>query len=489
MGEGRDVYHEPEDRVLIRTEDVYQTTVDNGIERYSETLLGVVASFQNSGKPEGCNAQGTTGKSKRGQVACRLYARVNPATRVIEEARFKATGCLAMIACSSTVCAQIEGLTLGQALEVSVNDVAAALDGVPAGKANTLYFATEAVRALVGDFLLREGCTLAELDEHVPCNDYSVPCMMCEQCSLRKSRVEQRADEVRAAQEEAERAALAQVFEQARRDSADSKLSPASSWAALVPAHWEPDDLLAAVKAQLDAERKAHPAAQEEQGPRGSEPAAHRRSAYAGRAVGIPRRLASTRAQGMAQAPSPAKDAQQVPVAASAPSSQPATPAPALAVPRGYELRELEGEWTLVEVEEPQDAPAPEVNVEHIVLLQGTHDCYLYDRSIMTDAYARWAFLAAEDDPLVTLVTCAREESRLYPRPMPAASLLNEPFNLDVATVEAAWGQAQGDPRYADIRRTVASNGAVYYYSTDFLSAAQATALAEWNAVGRPMSV
>ena len=36
MGEGRDIYHEPPQRVLLRTADVYQTEVDDGVAGYSE---------------------------------------------------------------------------------------------------------------------------------------------------------------------------------------------------------------------------------------------------------------------------------------------------------------------------------------------------------------------------------------------------------------------------------------------------------------------
>ena len=55
--EGRDIYHEPDDRALIRTKDVYQTELDNGVEGYSETMLAIVANFKNAGKPEGSAAR------------------------------------------------------------------------------------------------------------------------------------------------------------------------------------------------------------------------------------------------------------------------------------------------------------------------------------------------------------------------------------------------------------------------------------------------
>lgn len=190
MGEGRDIYREPATRVLLRTVDVYQTEVDDGVVGYSDKLLSVVADYRNGGAPEGTNAQSMVGKSKRGEVAFRLFARINPQTRVIEAAGFKTRGCLAMTACASVACSMVEGRTLDEALQITTEDIRAAVDGVPAGKANTLTFAVEAIRAVVGDFLVREGIGLAALDAAVPCDGYSVSCLMCEHCSLRDIRTD-----------------------------------------------------------------------------------------------------------------------------------------------------------------------------------------------------------------------------------------------------------------------------------------------------------
>ena len=176
MSEGRDIYHEPKQKVLLRTADVYQTEVDDEVAGYSDKLLAIVADYHNGGRPEGMNAQAMVGKSKRGEVAFRLFGRINPETRVIEAAGFKTRGCLAMTGCASATC--------------SIEDVREAVGGVPAGKANTLTFSVEAVRALIGDFLAREGAGLAELDAAVPCDSYSVACRMCEHCSLRDTRTD-----------------------------------------------------------------------------------------------------------------------------------------------------------------------------------------------------------------------------------------------------------------------------------------------------------
>ena len=180
MSEGRDIYHEPKQKVLLRTADVYQTEVDDEVAGYSDKLLAIVADYHNGGRPEGMNAQAMVGKSKRGEVAFRLFGRINPETR----------GCLAMTGCASATCSMIEGRTFDEALALTIEDVREAVGGVPAGKANTLTFSVEAVRALIGDFLAREGAGLAELDAVVPCDSYSVACLMCEHCSLRDTRTD-----------------------------------------------------------------------------------------------------------------------------------------------------------------------------------------------------------------------------------------------------------------------------------------------------------
>ena len=42
----------------------------------------------------------------------------------------------------------------------------------------------------MGDFLIRRGASIEELDRVVPCDELSIPCAMCEHCSLRDSRTD-----------------------------------------------------------------------------------------------------------------------------------------------------------------------------------------------------------------------------------------------------------------------------------------------------------
>ena len=67
---------------------------------------------------------------------------------------------------------------------------------MPTGKGITAVFAVEAVHALVGDWLIRNGASLADLDRLVPCEPDSTACLMCEHCSLRDCRTDMLIDEV-----------------------------------------------------------------------------------------------------------------------------------------------------------------------------------------------------------------------------------------------------------------------------------------------------
>ena len=135
----------------------------------------------------------------------------------------------------------------------------------------------------------------------------------------------------------------------------------------------------------------------------------------------------------------------------------------------------------------PEEDPHPEF--AHIRLLMGAESYCLYDDSAMTDAYARWAFLAAEDDPVATFIECVREESSVYPRPMARENLANDPFRMNAEAVEAAFAEARAQGRADDIERVEASNGDVYFYSTTYLTPRRAQALAEWDAVERIRNV
>ena len=347
-------------------------------------------------------------------------------------------------------------------------------------------------------------------------------------------------EELAAARELAENNALADVFDDVRKQSADSHLVTPERWPeiGLVPEHMTDEDFEMFVYEWLEDYQAEHKDEIEAERAAEREKAAAVRSAT--RAVGVPpkipnRRLAQIEADNeekavevadkaseaaedsaeaesaadvdaSAQVDNAAESAESAAVAATPAASEPAPGSPdsaaedeqpaeddrspfaGLRIPEGYRLEQIEGEWVLVEDENA--APVrKEIKCNRIKVLMGMHSYYLYDETLMTASYARWAFLAAEDNPVVTFVECVREDSRVYPRPYAAECLKNPPFRMTDEQIEETWQAVRDSGNYPDIERTEASNGDVYYYSTQYLESGYAASLAEYDAVERPADV
>lgn len=184
--------HITQDTPFLRTPDMYQIENDAPITEYSEKSLDLIADARNGGIPDGANAFCSVGKEKRGTVQMQLFAVVNPDEDRFVEVGFRSHGCLAAIACATVVADMLTGKTVSEALEITQDDILKAVDGLPDGRVYTLYFAIEAIKALVGDYFLRvKGYTLAQLDEVVKCERMCMNCIITENCSLRDERVDQ----------------------------------------------------------------------------------------------------------------------------------------------------------------------------------------------------------------------------------------------------------------------------------------------------------
>lgn len=497
----RNVYDPIEDRVLLRTEDVYQTEAEDEVYAYSDKLLSIVADFRNSGEVEGLNAQCMVGKSKRGEVACRIFARIDPQTGIIEAAGFKARGCLAMTGCASAVCTMIEGKGIEEALEIGKDDISEYVDGVPTDKIHALHYAACSIKALVGDFLIRDGAQIEELEQAISCDPNSIDCIMAEHCSYRQSLLEKRLDEEDELRAIAENNACAAAIDLIRTNTAHGKLTSKEDLAELVPQHLTLYAFLNLILSHLEENAERNPFANAGKDASDSE---KKPSRFANRGVGIP----AFKSTAVAPAEADPADPAETDVATEANSSDALANTPhvfdyshpsapdlgdddELVPPEGYELVCIDGEWGLVKADKPKTSKPTMHNIDtaSITFIKNGNNTYLYDSSRMADAYVRWAFLSRLDDPLSAFAYCVREESKTYPRPLAQESMGNAPFNMSEDEVEKLWIQAKDDPEYADIQRTEASNGDVYYFSTDHLSTEHAESLAEWESVGRIWNV
>lgn len=278
------------------------------------------------------------------------------------------------------------------------------------------------------------------------------------------------AGEAEMGDEEVERLFLAAVFDDVRARSGNGKLVQPAHWldAGLVPAHFAADDWEMFVYEYLE-ERKA---GRDERA--AAAPAAPVRTAT--RPVGVPRMLR------VEEEPEPedAEDPRRPEPAVDA--SDPCHPERSAVGAESNDSEQRESAEGAGSDEAPDVLPC-----DDIVALVGKLSYYLYSTDRMTDAYARWSFLASEDDRVLTFVECVRDESRKYPRPMEASSLSNEPFNLSADEIDELWRTVRESGAYPDLDTVTASNGDVYYFSTEHLTPAYAASLAEWNSVERDM--
>lgn len=181
-----------EDTPFLRTPDMYQIENDAPITEYSERSLSLIADARNGGIPEDANAFCSVGKEKRGTVQMQLFARIDPQSETFAEVGFRSHGCLAAIACATALATMLRGKTFDEALAITKEDILEYVGGLPNGRKYTLTYAVEAVRALIGDYLLRiKGYDLAQLDKAIPCDGMCPNCLLTENCSLRDERVDQ----------------------------------------------------------------------------------------------------------------------------------------------------------------------------------------------------------------------------------------------------------------------------------------------------------
>ena len=117
---------------------------------YSEKVMDHFENPRNVGEIPDANGVGTVGNAKCGDIM-RMYLKVE--NGIIEDVKFKTFGCGAAIATSSMATEMVKGKPLKEALQLTNQAVAEALDGLPPVKMHCSLLAEEAIHAAVEDYL------------------------------------------------------------------------------------------------------------------------------------------------------------------------------------------------------------------------------------------------------------------------------------------------------------------------------------------------
>ena len=116
---------------------------------YSEKVLEHFKDPQNVGEMKDHDGMGTVGNPVCGDMMS-MYIKVKDDK--IEDISFKTFGCGAAIATSSMTTELAKGKTLDEAMDISRQDVADALDGLPPVKMHCSNLAADALHEAIKDY-------------------------------------------------------------------------------------------------------------------------------------------------------------------------------------------------------------------------------------------------------------------------------------------------------------------------------------------------
>ncbi len=132
---------------------------------YSQKVMDHFINPRNVGEIPDADGVGEAGNPKCGDIM-KIYLKVNPETKIIDDVKFKTFGCASAIASSSMATEMIKGRTIEDAWNLTNNAVAEALDGLPPIKMHCSVLAEEAIHTALNDYRAKNGMEVIPMEHH-----------------------------------------------------------------------------------------------------------------------------------------------------------------------------------------------------------------------------------------------------------------------------------------------------------------------------------
>ena len=127
---------------------------------YSEKVVEHFTNPRNMGEMEDADAVGKVGNPTCGDLIW-IYIKVKD--DIITDVMFKTFGCAAAIATSSMVTELTKGKTLKEAYQITRNDVADSLEGLPPIKMHCSNLAADGLHKAIEEYLQKTGRSIEDL--------------------------------------------------------------------------------------------------------------------------------------------------------------------------------------------------------------------------------------------------------------------------------------------------------------------------------------
>lgn len=125
-------------------------------------------------------------------------------------------------------------------------------------------------------------------------------------------------------------------------------------------------------------------------------------------------------------------------------------------------------------------------DIRHVVGPTGLG--YLYSVDHMTATYARLLARAEAKNPEAMIAETVREESQVYPRPTKVALFYEPLFQIEPDKLESVVESMLSRREYQDIKKIIASNGAIYLYSSVHMEPGFAERWVQWEEVEKALN-